>query len=54
MMDLETRLAIAMRAAYNDFDDPGSKVIPWDRASKQKQEAWRVCARAAIEEMNKQ
>lgn len=41
-------VAAEMRAAYNQHADPGSAVIPWDRADPEKREAWMVCARAAF------
>lgn len=44
-------VAAAMRAAFNEHNDPGSKVTPWELAAPEKQEAWLVCARAAYRTM---
>ena len=46
-MDIDD-VAASMRAAYNNHIDPGSKLVPWVNADKDKQEAWRVCAKAAF------
>ncbi|QDH50407.1 hypothetical protein [Caulobacter phage KcrB] len=42
-------LAAAMREAYGLH--VGEPVKPWAQADKDKQEAWRVCVRAALEAM---
>lgn len=41
-------VAAEMRAAYNQHIDPGSRVVPWAEADKEKRVAWLVCARAAF------
>jgi len=38
--------AIAMRQAYNEHADPGTTVVPWEKAKPDRREAWLVCARA--------
>lgn len=41
-------VAAAMRAAYNEHIEPGTRVTPWPQAAEEKRAAWRVCAKAAF------
>ena len=44
----DQELAATMQRAFNEHDDPGGKLTPWELADPDKQEAWLVCARAAL------
>jgi hypothetical protein len=47
------QIAKEMRIAYNSFAFPKEPLMTWEKADKRKQEAWIVCARAAVKTMEK-
>lgn len=53
-MNRTDTLAARLREAYAEYDPAPEPLVPWERATSEKRQAWRVIARAARDFIGKE